>query len=136
MKKSARLYNCARCHCQVIICSHCDRSNIYCTSSCSQSARSQSRRRAGKKYQSSRKGRFNNAQRQQRYRQRQMQKVTHQGSTLNEVNALLQNNTNRANSVSRQKLTRREKQTHCHFCHCECDSFLRRGFIGSCLRYP
>jgi len=29
MQSSARLFNCARCRRQVVICSHCDRGNIY-----------------------------------------------------------------------------------------------------------
>ena len=31
MCRSARLYNCVRCHCQAIICSHCDYGNRYCS---------------------------------------------------------------------------------------------------------
>ena len=45
MQSSARLFNCARCRCQVVICSHCDRGNIYCGKRCSQTARRQSRRK-------------------------------------------------------------------------------------------
>jgi len=39
MQSSARLFNCARCRRQVVICSHCDRGNIYCSKRCSQTAR-------------------------------------------------------------------------------------------------
>jgi hypothetical protein len=49
MQSSARLFNCARCQRQVVICSHCDRGNIYCAKRCSQSARPQSRREAGRR---------------------------------------------------------------------------------------
>ena len=42
MQSSARLFNCARCRCQVVICSHCDRGNLYCGKRCSQAARRQS----------------------------------------------------------------------------------------------
>jgi len=128
MKKNARLYHCACCHEPVIICSTCDRSHIYC-SACSQFARSQSRRRASKKYQSSRKGRVNNAQRQHRYRQRQRQKVTHQGSILNIANVLLPTQENRPNRVSHKRLIGRKTHTQCHFCHGECEPFLRQRFI-------
>ena len=44
MQSSARLFNCARCRCQVVICSHCDRGNIYCGKRCSETARRQSQR--------------------------------------------------------------------------------------------
>ena len=80
MQSSARLFNCARCRCQVVICSHCDRGNLYCGKRCSQAARRQSVRAAGKRFQNSRRGRFAHAERQRRYRQRRRQKVTHQGS--------------------------------------------------------
>jgi len=80
MQSSARLFNCARCRCQVVICSHCDRGNIYCGKRCSETARRQSRRAAGRRYQQTRRGRFAHAERQRRYRQRRSAKVTHQGS--------------------------------------------------------
>ena len=80
MSLSARLYHCQRCHTPVIICSHCDRGQRYCPGDCGQIARTASRRRAAKKYQSTRAGRFNNAQRQQRFRAKNQQKVTHHGS--------------------------------------------------------
>ena len=37
MQSSARLFNCARCRRQVVICSHCDRGNRYCGKRCAQS---------------------------------------------------------------------------------------------------
>jgi hypothetical protein len=80
MQSSARVFNCARCQRQVVICSHCDRGNIYCGKRCSQSARRQSRREASRRYQRTRRGRFAHAARQRRYRQRRRAKVTHQGS--------------------------------------------------------
>ncbi len=83
MPASSRLYFCSRCHTQVIICSRCDRGQRYCPGECRHEARSESGKRATKKYQSTRTGRFNNAARQQRFRERHSQKVTHQGSTSN-----------------------------------------------------
>ena len=80
MQSSARLFNCARCRRQVVICSHCDRGNLYCGGRCSQRVRRQSVRAAGGRYQSSRRGRWVHAERQRRYRRRRRQKVTHQGS--------------------------------------------------------
>ena len=81
MQNSSRLYHCCRCHAQVIICSHCDRGQRYCTGGCSADARASSLKRASKKYLSTRAGRFNNAARQARFRERKKQKVTHHGSS-------------------------------------------------------
>ena len=90
---TARLFYCALCDTQVIICSKCDRGNIYCGDECARLARLESSRAAGKRYQESYKGRLNHAARQQQYRQRQqkkmaeknikIKKVTHQGSQQN-----------------------------------------------------
>ena len=75
MNPSARLFNCARCHCQVIICRRCDRGQVYCAEGCADLARITSRRRAGKRYSTTRRGRHNNAERQRRFRVRQQDKV-------------------------------------------------------------
>ena len=80
MQSSARVFNCARCRCPVVICSHCDRGNLYCGKRCSETARRQSRREASERYQKTRRGRRAHAERQRRYRQRRRKKVTHQGS--------------------------------------------------------
>ena len=80
MCRSARLYNCARCHHQVIICSHCDRGQSYCSGTCSIQSRREKQQEANGRYQSTVKGRHFHATRQQQYRQRQKQKVTYQGS--------------------------------------------------------
>ncbi len=95
MEKSARLFNCARCHRQVVICSDCDRGNMYCGSGCAQLTRSESVRSAGRRYQNSSRGRFSHAARQRRYRQRQKQKVTHQGSPPQAPNDLLNSGSKR-----------------------------------------
>ena len=75
----ARLFLCARCRAQVLICSHCDRGQIYCARGCAQTARREAQRAAGRRYQASRRGRVNHALRAGRYRTRQ-KNVTHQGS--------------------------------------------------------
>ena len=43
----ARLFLCARCRCQVLICSRCDRGQQYCGARCSGLARRESLRGAG-----------------------------------------------------------------------------------------
>ncbi len=124
MQSTSRLFHCCRCHAQVIVCSRCDRGQRYCNDGCAQIARSTSLRRAGQKYQSSRAGRFNNAARQQRFRTRQRQKVTHQGSALKRHHGLLAGETKRP--LKRQ---RPPTSMHCHFCGAVCPPFLRHDFL-------
>ena len=83
-----RLFLCARCRAQVVLCSRCDRGNIYCGTACARARRHESIRAAGKRYQGSRAGRFAHAARARRYRARR-QNVTHQGSAPTPLAALL-----------------------------------------------
>ncbi len=128
MESPARLFNCARCQCQVIICRSCDRGNIYCSSNCSKSARRESVRNSGKRYQNSRRGKIKHAQRQQCYREGQKIKVTHQGSIESPTNDLLPPN----------QITPTKKSDigyiHCHFCGKPCSDYLRLGYLGKYSR--
>jgi len=127
MKTSARLYSCCRCHAQVIICRKCDRGQRYCTKGCRVKARRKSLQRAGKKYQSSRAGCFNNARRQQRFRDRQKQKVTHQCSSETPVHAVLTPTAKRQNTI--KSLTKHTLILICHHCKSVCGPFLRHDFL-------
>lgn len=92
MDRPARLYLCARCRVQVILCSRCDRGNRYCGQACGHQARTEARRQAAQRYQGSWRGRIAHAQRSHRWRQRRAARdaaggagvaahnVTHQGS--------------------------------------------------------
>ena len=92
MDRPARLYLCARCRTQVILCSRCDRGNRYCGRQCRHQAREQARRETAQRYQRSWRGRVAHAQRSRRWRQRRAARdavgatgvdahnVTHQGS--------------------------------------------------------
>jgi len=92
MNQPARLYLCARCRVQVILCSRCDRGNRYCGMQCRHQAREQARRETAQRYQRSWRGRIAHAQRSRRWRQRRAapdaacdtgdeeHNVTHQGS--------------------------------------------------------
>ena len=75
----SRLFLCARCRCQVVICSRCDRGQIYCGPGCAQEARRCNQRKARARYQASVRGREMHAQRSGRYRARH-RRVTDQGS--------------------------------------------------------
>lgn len=90
MDRSARLFLCARCRDQVLLCSHCDRGQQYCSRACSSVSRRERRRETAGRYQSSRGGQLKHAARSARWRQRRrslrqvntgmdIDKVTHQG---------------------------------------------------------
>jgi hypothetical protein len=90
MDRSARLFVCARCHDQVLLCSHCDHGQQYCSRACSRASRSARRRETAKRYQGSPRGRLMHAARTACWRGRQRSqrlhdalcgadKVTHQG---------------------------------------------------------
>jgi hypothetical protein len=78
MPATGRLYVCARCRVQVIVCCRCDRGQIYCDGDCSLAARQSSVQEASR-YQRSRNARLAHAERMRRYRTR-LNSVTHQGS--------------------------------------------------------
>ncbi len=84
IEPSHRLYNCLRCGVQVLICRWCDRGNVYCEGACAETCRRESLRRAGRRYQDSFRGATRHAARQSRWRRRQEEKVTHQGSAVAE----------------------------------------------------
>ena len=129
MPLSSRLYFCSRCHVQVIICSHCDRGQRYCTGECRREARAESAQRASKKYQATRAGRFNNADRQQRFRDRRSQKVTHQGSPPKYRHGLLKTGLTKIKKTLKPSFS--GSTVHCHYCGAVCDPFLRLDFMRS-----
>jgi hypothetical protein len=129
MNSTARRYHCARCHIPVVICRRCDRGNIYCGDACAKPARAASLSRARHKYQSSRPGRFLNAQRQRQFRARRQQKVTHHGSSAAAVNDLLPLVLSLVQNSDKQVIPAANTALHCHFCGEQCSAFLRRDFI-------
>ena len=129
MNPTARLFHCARCHCQVVICRHCDRGNVYCANGCADQARSASLRRAAKRYRSTRRGRHRNADRQRRFRARQREKVTHQGSPAVAGLVLLQSALIARGSDQEDTRHRMKTVIYCHFCQRVCSPFLRRDFL-------
>lgn len=129
MEPTSRLFLCARCRKQVIICRRCDRGQIYCAEGCSQIARQHSLRAAARRYQQSRPGRLRHAERMRRYRHRQ-QKVTHQGSEPAASNDLLSANS----PISRSSpVLDAEPVDHaavrCCFCGQIGSAFARQGFL-------
>ena len=130
MEPPPRRYLCACCHTAVILCSHCDRGQRYCGDDCAGKVRSRCVQAAGQRYQTSLRDRHAHAQRQRRYRSKQTNKVTHQGSPPAGVPALLPLETNA--SVQATPI----ESEQCHFCHCACGSFVRIGFLRCRIRRP
>ena len=122
MEKNARLFHCSLCHCQAVVCSHCDRGNIYCSHACSRQAHVKYHRAANQIYQKSFKGRRKHAARQQRYRQRQKNKVTDQGSSVPASNDVL------IREFSEQE-TQNKAVIHCYFCGKKVSLFVRYRFL-------
>ena len=103
----ARRFLCARCSAPTLVCSHCDRGQVYCATGCAQLVRRQSQRESGRRYQGSLRGRFKHAARTRCWRERQAllavpvaraevasaqsvtQSVTHQGSPAPASDAVL-----------------------------------------------
>ena len=84
-------------------------------------------KRASKKYQSTRAGRFNNAGRQKRYRERQKQKVTHQCSPPVTSHDVLKNK--RIGPEKAEKQDQMGTGLLCHHCGAVCGPFLRQDFL-------
>jgi len=134
---STRLFQCLRCRRQVMVCQACDHGQRYCARGCRQLARQDFCKRAQLKYQNSRKGRMNNAQRQHRFRLRQKEKankVTHQTSLSIPTNDLLIEKQGANNKAS--KTPKRYEHNVCHFCGRHCGDLFRVGFLKKRTTYP
>jgi hypothetical protein len=129
MDTVGRFFLCAGCRVQVLVCSGCDRGQRYCSGTCAQLARLAARREAGRRYQSSRRGRFTHAERMRRYRARQ-EKVTHQASPPAPEDALLALDSATIATVAPCVDTASViAPWHCHFCRRRCSQFMRSSFL-------
>jgi len=109
---------------------------VYCFDGCAPEARRDSLRRAGARYCATRRGRFNNAARQRRFRAKSS-KVTHQGSPPTGTPAVVAVNEKPPDSL--QALAPSAVDSlRCHHCGQPCDPFLRQDFLRSSARrrYP
>ena len=126
---SARLFLCAGCRAQSVICSCCDRGQIYCAGDCAGRARRHAQRAAGRRYQTSRRGRLAHADRTRRYRAR-CKKVTHHGSPEPLPDDLLPAASPAIASDAEIPEERpRHTTSHCHWCGRRCPEFVRREFL-------
>lgn len=132
MDRSARCYFCHRCGELTIICSHCDRGNIYCSSKCSEDSRRDSVRASSQRYQKSWRGRSNHAKRQSYYRQHKKEKVTHQGSVGTVISGVLAPTLTETEVI--KEPARQYIDLRCHFCGEHCMAFLRTSYLHSRVR--
>ena len=136
---SAPLFLCVGCRIQVLICSCCDRGQIYCAEDCARRARRCSLQCAGRRYQNSPTGRRRHAARQGRYRARD-KKVTHHGSPLSPTDDLLTPGSPMSASDAAAPEDRpRQTITHCHWCGRRRPPLVRQGSEAialSCDREP
>lgn len=129
MELTPRLFLCALCYEQVVICTHCDRGNIYCGFSCSFTARKNSLREAGIRYQRSIRGRLNHALRQRHYMQRLRDfknKLTHQGSRETTSDGLLPSVKNKTIKTDKRQIN---GPITCCLCHTRVSPLLRSRFL-------
>ncbi len=147
----ARMFLCARCRDQVLVCSDCDRGQRYCTRACSSLARRSARRDAARRYQMSRGGRVVHAARSRRWRIRhhlvgpasndggvlegRANIVTHQGSNGELMDAPLAacSSLSTAPSVAADALTNPMKAFarggRCRRCGAALAPWVRQGFL-------
>ena len=149
----ARLFLCACCRMQVLVCRHCDRGQRYCATGCSAATREALQRQAAHRYQRSRGGRIKHAARTRRWRERRCaealmaEKVTHQGSqsapsddVLPVIAATLPIAATEpcsAVSVSSAiKAATAPTPWRCHWCGTNCAAHVRLEFLRHSPRVP
>ena len=125
---SARLFLCAECRVQALICSCCDRGQIYCAGDCGPLARRRNQQAAGARYQTSHRGRRAHANRTRRYRAKH-KKVTHHGSPAPPPDDCLPPGSRTIASGVTDLIERlRRPVSHCHWCGRRCPDLVRQGF--------
>jgi hypothetical protein len=128
-RASARLFVCVGCRASAVICSCCDRGQIYCAGECARRARRGTQRAAGRRYQTSRRGRLAHAVRERRYRAHR-KNVTHQGSPPPARDDLLvPGSLTIASDVTTSGEQPRRSAWHCHWCGRRCPDLVRQEFL-------
>jgi hypothetical protein len=113
-----------------MICSHCDRGQIYCTGGCAWTARRIKQREAGRRYQQSYRGRRRHAERMARYRARRAgrgpalaKKVTHHGPPATASRDVQCGGSGDGPEGAQPRVRR------CHWCAGYCPDHLRTDFL-------
>ena len=153
-EQTGRLFLCARCQAQVLVCSRCDRGQRYCAAGCADITRLSRQREAGKRYQQSRAGRHKHAARMHHWRKRRAAAakiVTHHGSQATPADAVLTGNesppaippdsqpqppcsptASEPIALSATANTRRTVLApvrRCHWCQSACPALVRQAFV-------
>ena len=153
--QTGRLFLCARCQAQVLVCSQCDRGQRYCANGCSAITRLSRQREASSRYQQSRIGRHKHAARMQRWRIRRAASakiVTHHSSQASPADAVLQANESppaispdsqalstcspiapdsiALSTTANTRISIPAPLWRCHWCQSPCPALMRQGFLG------
>ena len=138
--QTARLFLCACCRIQVLVCSPCDRGQRYCADGCAATTRQALQRDSARRYQSGRAGRFKHGLRTQRWRARQAalaKIVTHQGSQDGPSDDVLPATQTSALAIQPCTTTTsiaviaavHPHAWRCHWCCMPCPALVRQGPI-------
>lgn len=154
-EQTGRLFLCARCQAQVLVCSQCDRGQRYCAAGCADITRLNRQREAGKRYQQSRAGRHKHAARMHQWRKRRAAAakiVTHHGSQGTPADAVLAGNESPlaippdlqppspchpitpesialGNTATVNSISQLAPVWRCHYCQSPCPALVRQGFL-------
>ncbi len=152
--QTGRLFLCARCQAQVLVCSHCDRGQRYCANGCANITRRSHQREAGKRYQQSRAGRHKHAARMHQWRLRRdasAKIVTYHGSKVHPGNDVLAANESTTaiqpdsqaqppcspiapdsialSTTADTRISMPAPLWRCHWCQSPCPALVRQGFL-------
>ena len=139
MPQTGRMFLCAACRAQVVLCRRCDRGQIYCGRSCATRARWAAQKAAAARYQASRRGRFVHAARARRYRASNKLRakiVTHQGSAMPLGGDLLPAAAVVAVSRVGEAPASAQMSVRCTRCGAPCSAAVRLGFVRHHRRVP
>lgn len=129
MEPTARLFQCALCHIQTMVCSKCDHGQIYCSDICATFARKISLKAARARYQSTLKGKHNHAACQARYRMKLIslsKKVMDHSSKSPVDYAPIQQPENKAKNPENDHA---KTAFICCFCNKPVSAYLRNDFL-------
>jgi len=152
--QTGRLFLCARCQAQVLVCSQCDHGQRYCANGCANITRRSRQREAGKRYQQSRAGRHKHAARMHQWRVRRAASakiVTHHRSQVPPADAVLPANESppaispdsqaqspcspiapvsiALNTTADTRISMPAPLWRCHWCQSPCPALVRQGFL-------
>ena len=153
-EQTGRLFLCARCQAQVLVCRQCDRGQRYCAAECAEITRLNRQREAGKRYQQSRAGRHKHAARTRQWRKRRAAAakiVTHHSSQATPADAVLPGNESSPaippdsqpqppcsptapESIALSAIANIRSGVpapvwRCHWCQSPCPALVRQGFL-------